>query len=558
MASRIAEVVYKLRDLFTRPAEKIEGQYRDMRQQSRKTADQIDRDTDRMGGTFKRLGAAAKAGIAGFVAAFSGREVAQAINTTADELDRLGKSARLVNIDPNTFAALEFALDRSGVAAGKLEGILVTLQKRTGEAVQGFGAAARAFNQLGIEAEEFQKLDAEGQLLELSDALSAVADEEQRAAAMAGLFSKANVDLFKALGGGSAALRKLIADGKEFRTVTEDQVRAAEAYNDALTNLGTSIEGQKFRVLGPVLEYINQQLELTGAGADELSNLTTQLEQAQKEFDALNKFAVKGSAEWNRLAQRTLVLRQRIEELTDAQEAEEKAARESANVRQQQIEENARFEASLESLTQTFEDKAKAQEASLKKETADLKAARAEQTKVEAEFQNLVTAVTSPVDDDVGLIDVFQKINEAARALEDDQAELAINLARQGGGFLENLAKQGDESSAQLGFLARRLQAIARAAAQERVDVELVDEEKAAAALDGVKNKLEALSSDAAKAGTAAGKAFVDALQVELDAANPELPQLSARLEQRLATLPEGVAATIPNVQNSLEKSGAK
>ena len=47
MASRVVEVVYKLKDLFTGQVQKITGGYKDLEKASDDAADAIDKNTDK-------------------------------------------------------------------------------------------------------------------------------------------------------------------------------------------------------------------------------------------------------------------------------------------------------------------------------------------------------------------------------------------------------------------------------------------------------------------------------------------------------------------------------
>jgi len=176
MAKRVVEVFYELRDLFTGKIKKITSGYDDLRKTSGRTADKIERDNKRSAGSFNKLtGSVGKLRSAWFALSglFAGGAAARGLTNFADELDRLGKVARRLDIDPNTLASLEFAADRSGVSIQKMSAAIETLQKRTGEALQGIGRAKLAFDALGISAEEFANLDAEQQLVTLANALQA-------------------------------------------------------------------------------------------------------------------------------------------------------------------------------------------------------------------------------------------------------------------------------------------------------------------------------------------------------------------------------------------------
>jgi hypothetical protein len=226
MASRVAEVIYRLKDLFTGPAKKVEGSYDRIKRSSRSAADQVEKDNSRIGTSFGGIVAALKR-VAGPLAILAA--VVKTIRSTgeaADDLDRLGKTAAKLNIDPQEFAGLEFAAERSGVAVQKVEAALFTLQKRSGEAAQGIGAARLAFEELGINVEEFNQLNAGEQVRLLANQFAALEGEERKAAIASALFSKGNADLLKVLNQGGDAVDRYVKELAEYREVS---VEATEA-----------------------------------------------------------------------------------------------------------------------------------------------------------------------------------------------------------------------------------------------------------------------------------------------------------------------------------------
>jgi hypothetical protein len=91
---------------------------------------------------------------------------------------------------------------------------------------------------------------------------------------------------------------------------------------------------------------------------------------------------------------------------------------------------------------------------------------------------------------------------------------------------LRDLKSEGDEAGFVLGFLADQLGSIAKEAAAQQTNSEVLDVAKAAESFNVVNAKLEQLKSDAATQGTAIGKAVVSAIQAELNAANLKLPNV--------------------------------
>lgn len=526
MASRVAEVIYRLKDLFTGPVKKVEAGYTRLRQGARTTADSVERQNARMSKSFGVLSGRMKGFFAGIAGGLAANASVRGLSSLADELDRLGKTADRLDIDPNTLSALEFAAERSGVAVERMTASIETLQKRTGEAVQGLGQARAAFERLGISVEDFIRLDAEQQLIVLADRISGVADEEERAALAAQLFSKQNARLLQVIGQGSGAFKELIARGKEYRTVTREQTEAAAAYNDALSNMSRQLDGIKFDAFTPILAEVSEFLDNIGQG-DKLTGLTTELVLLEKQLGKTFVFDRRGvERRVQQIRDQLTVIRREREKNNAAAEAER------AQVAKNEVA-NARYAASLEGLTDAYQDQAATRKKLLAEETAELAAARRAQASIESEFAGLVDSVTAPAPGDVFLLDVFEAIRKSKFALDTGELDQAIALARTGGDLLGQLKDKGTETQGTLQYLAQQLQTVATEAAQERTAAELVDVEQAQAAFDEIKAQAEILKTTAPAAGTDYARAFVAAMQAEFAATTLTPPAVAPPVVER-------------------------
>jgi chromosome segregation ATPase len=371
-----------------------------------------------------------------------------------------------------------------------------------------------------------------------------VASEEERAALASQLFSKANIDLLNVLNQGGDALADYIAQGKEFRAITKEATDAAAAYNDALTNLGTAAEGLKFKAFTPVIRELNQWIGVAGFAGSETDNLKAQLEDARRELSFWQENAALNPKALEESTARVKSLADALDEINQAQAASKQANEDAAAARAAEAAELAAYKKNIESLTDSFEDQAKARKAALDRETRELAAARRAQGKIEDEFKTLVQEITQPEQADVGLADVFGKINQAAAAASRGQTDAAIALARQGGDQLRQLKEKGTEADGVLKFLAERLQAVAGEAAKQETQVEIIDVEKAKQGFDLVSQRLGQLKSEAATEGQAIGRALVAGIQAEVRAAD--------------LGLPPAVQAGLASYQAMIEKTGAK
>lgn len=615
MASRVSEVIYKLRDLFTGPVEKIKNGYRDIRQESRKTADSVESDNSRMGRGFGSVISALGRVRGALVSAFAAGGAVAGINTVANELDRLGKTADRLNIDPGLLAAYGFAAERSGVQVGVMEKALADLQRRVGEAAIGLGEAKVAFEQLGIDAAEFQNLGLEQQMAILADRLSAVAQEEERAALAAKLFGESGVQLLQALNGGSASLAELIRQGREYTGVTKEQTDDAADYNDALTNLSTTLRGLKFGAGGAVLKETNQLLGAFGLLASESANLRAQLEDARRTLEAWEESVAPNTealeearvrfellseavADIEQRGQdpilvgmrtelallnqeldktrtgflspvfdlfgrsasdtvdRIIELERAIESYTAAQsEAAEVSKRETAAAAAKRAEDEKTL-ATIEQLKTAQEGRKKAAEDALKQETAELRSARQEQLAIEREFAQLRKSITEP-EKETSLVDVALKQRQASAALERGEAEKAIELSREGADLLGRLKEQSGQSSVAMGFFAKQLEKVANQAAAQNVEKELLDAEKVKAEVAEAVSALGEIEVAMKEKGAAAAKAFLDSFTQTMATTTIPAPNIAQPVVPEPRIVREGNSFR-HSVRNEVDARGRK
>ncbi len=530
MASRVVEVLYRLKDFFTPSAKKISGGYEEIGRSSKRAADQVERSTTRMGSAIERT----RAGISRLRSAWfaltgilAGGAFIRGVAATADELDRLGKTADRLGISANSLNAFEFAAERSGVAASKIAASLETLQKRTGEAAQGIGEARRAFEAFGIDVEQFTKLDVEQQLILLGDAFASVADEEERAALASQLFSKANIEILNLLNQGGGAIRAYVKEAKALNTITEEQTANAAKFNDNLRNAQEALQGFLFSIGGRALEGSTLLAESLGLSANELRNLEQAVFLAQRAVDRLPDSLSKSSAQYKLLTRELAAAQAELRAFALARGRAAIADAEAAKEQQKQQAINKEYTASLNELNEEIAEGLQTRSAAITKETQELEAARRAQLQIEEEFaqrfKDITTRDLQP--EDVNLGDVFGAQRRAAAAAAEGDAESAASIAREGFDLLELLQEKGTETAGTIQFLARELKRAATEAAASDVASEQTQVDQAAAAFAEAQKQADLLRANAPQLGSDFALAWLEGAQ-QAFAQNPLVPNI--------------------------------
>ena len=212
------------------------------------------------GGMSKMVPIAAAAAVA--LAAVAA--VAMKVGEAFDRMDEAAKKARSMGMAAQDLMAFQHAAELGGVSADQMATALQKMQKGIGEGLAGTGMAKDAFERMGISMEQIGKLPAKEQMFEIADAIAAIKNPAERAAAATAIFGRAGADMLPVLEGGSAALKAQEDDLKSLQgTLSDADFKAIEDSNDAWTRFGTAMEGiwnQLAVAIAPTMEWIGNTL----------------------------------------------------------------------------------------------------------------------------------------------------------------------------------------------------------------------------------------------------------------------------------------------------------
>jgi hypothetical protein len=212
--------------------------------------------------------------------------VNQLLSETMQRFDDIADGAKRVGVGTTTFQELGYAAEQSGLAMADLEKSLFRMQKGFGEGGQKF---KDALTDIGLSFETLQKQTDKEQFLSIIDALGKVEDTGKRAAAGAALFGK-----------GVQAMGPLIAEGREGIegmidaahrlgiVMSEDAVKAGEAFNDQMDTLKLTFMGLMSQALEPLLPQLTA---IAGAFMDTGKNAETAAGRVQIFQNAANFIA---------------------------------------------------------------------------------------------------------------------------------------------------------------------------------------------------------------------------------------------------------------------------
>lgn len=182
------------------------------------------------------------------------------VKSSIDAMDETVKMAQKVGTSVEAFSALAYAADLSGLSQQELGSAMVKLSKNMGDAADGTGEAAKAFQALGISVKnsDGSLKSADKVLEEIAGKFAGYKDGAEKTALAVALFGRAGADLIPLLNSGAEGLGKLREEAQQLGVVLDtDASKAAEAFNDNMTRLGAAVGGVANRAAGELLPALN-------------------------------------------------------------------------------------------------------------------------------------------------------------------------------------------------------------------------------------------------------------------------------------------------------------
>lgn len=202
------------------------------------------------------------------VSIVSGTAAAAVVKSWVDvapKIDETTKAASRLGVATQRLVGLQHAAGLAGSSADQLTSAMTRLTDRAIEAAVTGGAAANEFARMGINVERLKSLTPDEMFLEVADAISQLPTAAERTNAAINVFGR-NIGpkLLPLLMQGRAGILS-VADSAEKLgiTFTASQGAMVEAANDALTNVGESIEGLKVQLVVGLAPAIAAVADLT-------------------------------------------------------------------------------------------------------------------------------------------------------------------------------------------------------------------------------------------------------------------------------------------------------
>lgn len=199
----------------------------------------------------------AKTAIVGLVgAAGFGALIASSLRAT----DTLTKTANKIGTTTEALGALRYAADLTGVSTQTMDMALQRFTRRTAEAAKGMGEAKGAIRELGINAQELNRMPLDKRMIVLADAFAEVESESDRLRLAFKLFDSEGAALVNTLSQGGDGLRAMLGEARALGlTMSSTAAKGVEDTVDSLTKLQSLFKGvtdQTVAAFAPAIEMI--------------------------------------------------------------------------------------------------------------------------------------------------------------------------------------------------------------------------------------------------------------------------------------------------------------
>lgn len=191
--------------------------------------------------------------------------------------DSLAKTADKIGVTTEALAGLRHAAELTGVSTETMDMALQRFTRRASEAANGTGEAVGALRELGLNAEELNKLPLDKQMEAVADAMGGLENQSDRVRIAMKLFDSEGVALVNTLGGGSDALREMINEAEHLGlSLSRVETAQIEQANDSFTRAKgvlTGITNQLTVAFAPILEYIADTFRQSALDSAEFGNI---------------------------------------------------------------------------------------------------------------------------------------------------------------------------------------------------------------------------------------------------------------------------------------------
>ena len=242
---------------------------------------------------------AALASPAGLASAAVGLVVAQVVklfNRTVELGRELGKIQETLQLTSTQgFQVLQRVIEETNGNSGSLERTMVRMRDTIGSAVAGNKPAIESFEKLGLNIKELSELESDKALVKIIAAANDSLGPTEAAATLTDILGRSMSEMGGFANLTTEEMRKLLIQFGDAAEVGDDAVRATNAYDEELRQLGETSAGVGDKIGTFFVQFVTDKLAILNEELDELRNLAAKGRKAL-EWLGLLKPAAEGAA----------------------------------------------------------------------------------------------------------------------------------------------------------------------------------------------------------------------------------------------------------------------
>jgi len=224
--------------------------------------------------------------------------------------DEIAKTAKRMGWSTEAVSEMAYAARISGAELKDVETATKRLSKAVVDASAGLATYVRAFDRIGLSAEDLLGLSPEEQFWAVAQALAGIDDQAIRTATAMDLFGRSGTNLFPLLEEGAEGIAELRDRAREMGIVFDEEAAAnAEKLNDAMTDMKAAVDGLKYAVAEQLAPALTDLIQNTIVPAiHDLRNFLKENDNLVQAFIALANLALNVAAAIGRVVQALLDL----------------------------------------------------------------------------------------------------------------------------------------------------------------------------------------------------------------------------------------------------------
>lgn len=228
-------------------------------------ARQLAAETNKLEGRFGKLklaGASLAGGLAGIGAGIAIGGLQEAVTGAFELASSMSEAASRIGVTVEALQELRVAAADNGVSNDALESSMARLNVQLGKLQAGAKPATAAFAAIGLSAADLKGLKPEESFARIADAIAAIPDPAQQAAAAQAIFGKSYAQLLPLIKEGSAALREAAEESRRNGQISTEEAKKLDQLADNWAKLKTRVGVATAGILASLVDFIDMLVEV--------------------------------------------------------------------------------------------------------------------------------------------------------------------------------------------------------------------------------------------------------------------------------------------------------